>query len=171
MLKKIIIGLIVLAFIIIQFIRPERNLSNDMSYDISVKYPIPADVATILKEACYDCHSNLTEYPWYFHIQPVAWWMNGHIVNGRQHLNFSDYTRFPVAVQYRRFNGIIEHVEEKEMPIPSYTWLGMHKDANLTDNQREILINWAKVQMDTLKATYPADSLVMRRRQREQPGM
>ena len=58
----------------------------------------------------------------------------------------------------------IEQVEEKEMPMPSYTYLGLHGDANLTDQQREVLIKWAKSQMAMLKATYPADSLKMKPR-------
>ena len=54
-------------------------------------------------------------------------------------------------------------VEHKEMPLPSYTRLGLHPKGNLTDAQCQTLINWAKAQMDTLQAHYPADSLVLRR--------
>jgi hypothetical protein len=61
----------------------------------------------------------------------------------------------------------VEQVEEKKMPIPSYTYLGLHPEAKLSDTQRQTLVNWAKAQMDTLRARYPADSLVMRRREGE----
>jgi hypothetical protein len=50
------------------------------------------------------------------------------------------------------------------MPLASYTYLGLHPEAKLSDEQRQTLIRWAKAQMDTLKANYPADSLKMKPR-------
>ena len=55
-------------------------------------------------------------------------------------------------------------VEEKEMPLPSYTWLGLHTEADLTAEDRELIIKWAGSQMDSLKKQYPPDSLVLKRR-------
>jgi len=163
MIKKILLGLLA-ALVIIQFIRPEKNDSNDQQNHVSTKYEVPAEVATILKGACDDCHSNKTEYPWYANVQPAAWWLSGHIEDGKRHLNFSNFTTRPIAVQNHKFEEVIELVENKEMPLPSYTWLGLHPEAKLTDAQRQTLVNWAKAQMDTLQANYPADSLVMKRR-------
>ncbi|MEA1785990.1 heme-binding domain-containing protein [Arenibacter sp. GZD96] len=163
MLKKIGIGLAV-VFIGIQFIRPEKNLSNDRTYDIGQKYAVPEEVNAILKVSCNDCHSNKTEYPWYANIQPVAWWLNDHVVDGKRHLNFSSFTKLPIAVQNHKFEETIEMVEENEMPLPSYTNFGLHKEAKLTDAQRALVIEWAKAQMTHLKNTYPADSLVLKRR-------
>ena len=64
---------------------------------------------------------------------------------------------------YKQFEEIIEMVKEKEMPIPSYTWMGLHPKAKISDAQREALISWAQSNMNTLSSTYPADSLVMKR--------
>lgn len=163
MLKKILIGLLV-VLVVIQFIKPEQNVSDDNTYHISTKYAVPADVENILKVACNDCHTNKTEYPWYSNIQPIAWFLDHHVVDGKRHYNLSTYTKLPIAVQNHKFEETIEMVKEKEMPLESYTYFGLHKEANLTDAQRETLINWAQAQMDTLKANYPADSLVMKRR-------
>lgn len=55
-------------------------------------------------------------------------------------------------------------VEEKEMPLADYTYLGLHSEANLTDEQRGKIIDWAQAQMNYLKETYPADSLVFPKR-------
>jgi hypothetical protein len=163
MKKKILLGIV--AFIIlIQFFRPEKNESNDKTYDISTKYKVPAHVNHLLEVACKDCHSNKTIYPWYSQIQPVAWWMNHHVEEGKEELNFSTFTKLPVAVQNHKFDETIEMLEDKEMPLPSYTWLGMHKEANLSDEERKAIVDWAKAQMDTLKAQYPVDSLVLKRR-------
>ncbi len=162
MIKKILIGLAA-VFVIIQFFHPKKNDSNDMTNDISKKYNVPADVQAILKVACLDCHSNKTEYPWYSNIQPVAWWMNDHVNEGKRELNFSTFLSRKIAIQNKKFGEIAEQVEEGEMPLPSYTYLGMHPEAKLSAEQKTALIHWAKAQMDTLKANYPADSLVLKR--------
>jgi len=163
MILKIFLALAALL-ILAQFIRPDRNESDDRTYDISTKYTIPADVNHLLEVACNDCHSNKTIYPWYSNVQPVAYWLDNHITDGKRHLNFSEFTKRPIAIQNHKLEEIVEMVEEKEMPIKDYTYLGMHPDANLTDAQRELIVNWAKEQMAMLKATYPADSLKMKPR-------
>jgi hypothetical protein len=163
MLKKILIVLVILL-VVIQFFRPEKNMSNDLTYDISTKYELPDHVNQILKVSCYDCHSNKTEYPWYANVQPVAWWLNNHITDGKRHLNYSEFTNRPIAIQNKKFKETVEMVEDKEMPLESYTYLGLHSEANLTDDQREAIKDWAKGQMAYLKANYPADSLVMPKR-------
>ncbi|MCB0837831.1 MAG: heme-binding domain-containing protein [Bacteroidetes bacterium] len=163
MIKKILIGLLAIL-VIIQFIRPTKNNSNDTTYDVTTRYEVPEEVASILKVACNDCHSNNTVYPWYSNLQPVGWILNNHVVDGKRHLNFSEFTKLRVAIQNHKFEEVVETVEEKEMPLESYTSFGLHPEANLSDDQRQVLIKWAQTQMDTLKAHYPADSLVLRRR-------
>lgn len=162
MIKKILLGLAT-VFVIIQFFHPKKNDSNDITYDISKKYNVPADVQAILKVACNDCHSNKTEYPWYANIQPVAWWMNDHVDEGKRELNFSTFLSRKLAIQNHKLEEIAEQVEKGEMPLASYTYLGMNPEAKLTNDQKMTLINWAKAQMDTLKANYPADSLILKR--------
>ena len=158
MLKKILLVL-VLVLVLIQFFRPEKNVSDDRTYDISTKYDVPDQVHQVLKVACNDCHSNKTEYPWYANVQPVGWWLNDHIKHGKGHLNFSELTKMPIAVQNHKFEEVIEMVQEHEMPLPSYTNFGLHSEANLSDDQRTMIMDWAKAQMNYLKETYPADSL------------
>lgn len=168
MIKKILIGLLV-VLVAIQFIRPEKNVSNDEIYGIATKYDVPAEVNEILKVSCNDCHSNLTRYPWYANVQPVAWWLDHHVTDGKKHLNFSEFTKMPIAFQNHKLEETVEMLEELEMPLPSYTYLGLHSEAKLTDDQRKMVIDWANEQMDTLKANYPADSLVMPRRRNATP--
>ncbi|MBT8183955.1 MAG: heme-binding domain-containing protein [Eudoraea sp.] len=163
MLKKI--GLVLLVIlVIIQFFRPEKNDSNDQTYALAKIYEMPENVQKTLKVACNDCHSNLTKYPWYSKVQPVAWWLNDHIKHGKGDLNFSEFTNMPIAVQNHKFEEIIEMVEEHEMPLPSYTNFGLHPEANLSEEERKMLIEWASAQMNYLKSNYPEDSLVMKRR-------
>lgn len=163
MKKKIILSAVGLL-VLIQFFRPEKNLTDDRTLDISNKYVVTAELNTLLQKACNDCHSNKTTYPWYSEVQPMGWWLNHHVTEGKGELNFSSFTKLPIAVQNHKLEEIKEMVEEKEMPLPSYTWLGLHKEANLSSAQRDLIINWASSQMDSLKKQYPPDSLVLKRR-------
>ncbi|NNG11561.1 MAG: heme-binding domain-containing protein [Arenibacter sp.] len=166
MLKKILIGLGV-VLLLIQFVKPAKNESNDTTYALANKYEVPQDVGHLLEVSCNDCHSNKTEYPWYSNIQPVAWWLNNHVTDGKRHLNFSNFTKLPLAVQNHKFEEIVEMVEEQEMPIPSYTYFGLHPEADLSKEQQQKITTWAKNQMAYLKANYPADSLVRKPRPRK----
>ena len=163
MLKKIFITLLALL-VVIQFFRPERNLSDDNVAAVSTRYALPDSVETVLRNACYDCHSNKTEYPWYANIQPVAWWLRGHVEDGKRHLNYSTFTTRPLASQFHKFEETAEVLEKDEMPLDSYTWLGLHSNAKLSSAEKQAVIGWAKAQMDTMRRTYPPDSLVRKKR-------
>lgn len=163
MIKKISLGLLVLL-VLIQFIPAEKNESNDTEFDITKSYNVPDNVATIMKGACNDCHTNLTKYPWYSNIQPVKFMLADHVNEGKEHFNLSTFTKLPLAVQNHKLEEVVEMVEEKEMPLASYTYLGLHPEAKLTDADRKVLVDWAKEQMAMLAATYPADSLKMKPR-------
>lgn len=165
MLKKILkrtFQLLLLAFIVIQFIRPAKNISEGISNnDISKIYAVPADVQAILKTSCYDCHSNNTVYPWYANIQPAAWWLADHVKEGKKELNFSEFASYRIGRQYRKLEEINKEVKENEMPLESYLWI--HKDSKLSEQQKLTLANWVTTIRDTIKANYPADSLVRKK--------
>ena len=163
-MKKQVLVVFIVILILVQFIKVDKNESTDLSYDISTIYPVSNDLSQLLKVSCYDCHSNNTTYPWYSEIQPVAWWLDHHVQDGKKHLNFSEFTKSRISVQNHKFEEIIEMVEDKEMPLPSYTYLGLHPQANLTDNQRDLIVNWGINQMSYLKSNFPKDSLVFKRR-------
>ncbi|MGI8950939.1 MAG: heme-binding domain-containing protein [Chitinophagaceae bacterium] len=159
--KKVAL-IIIIIFIGIQFIRPQKNLSTILSAnDISKHYFVPADVQTILKKACYDCHSNNTIYPWYFNVQPIAWWLSSHIKNGKEHLNFSEFASYPIARQYKKLDDIIDEVKQGDMPLPVYTF--EHHEARLNNIEKEKIYNLCNSLRDTIKANYPADSLVIKK--------
>ncbi|MDZ7613519.1 MAG: heme-binding domain-containing protein [Flavobacteriaceae bacterium] len=163
MLKKILTVLLVI-FVLIQFVRPEKNTSNDQTYDVNAKYKVPTEVDLVLKTACNDCHSNKTNYPWYANIQPAAWWLSDHVNEGKEHLNFSNFTQLPVAVQNHKFEEVIEVIDENKMPLESYT---LYVDCMPMPDclmAKNLIKKLGTEQMDYLKATYPADSLVMKRR-------
>ena len=156
-LKRTLIVLIVI-FIVIQFIRPSKNKSDTPSEnDISTRYKVPEDVANILKASCYDCHSNNTFYPWYAEVQPVGWWLNSHVNDGKRGLNFSEFAAYPIRRQYFKLADINDLVKKDEMPLKSY--LIIHTYAKLSDKQKVAVANWVSLVRDTIKANYPPDSL------------
>src|SRR5207249_4489476 len=112
------------------FFRPAKNKAEGMSpHDITTKYTVPDDVQKILQVACYDCHSNNTRYPWYAEVQPVAWWLDGHIKDGKHSLNFSEFAGYPIRRQYKTMDEVMDLVKAGTMPLASYTWI--HTDARL----------------------------------------
>ncbi len=154
MSKKKKFGLALLALIlIIQFFRPDRNAGEVYGpNDISKAIGMPADVKIILEKACNDCHSNNTVYPWYTNIQPLGWWLNHHVNEGKQELNFSEFNTYKTRRKLRKLEDIADEVKEEEMPLSSYTI--MHGNAKLTDKEKQTLINWAlnsKAMLDTVK--------------------
>ena len=147
------------ALIIIQFIRPEKNISESVGpYDISAKYLVPDDVQNILKISCYDCHSNNTRYPWYWQIQPVTWFMNGHIKDAKKGLNFSTFTSYKIRRQYKLFDNIDKEVKSGDMPLTSYTLI--HRDAILNDTEKVAIAKWTILLRKEIENNYPPDSLV-----------
>ena len=162
MFKKVLLVLLMLL-IIIQFIHPSRNISKKEQRDnIAHAFKVPAEVKTILDKACMDCHSNNTRYRWYFKIQPVDWWLTNHVNEGKQELNFDEYTSKSLRYQYHKMESTVDLVKKGEMPLDSYLWI--HKDAILTEQEKNTLINWAQGITNEMKAKYPADSLVRKKR-------
>lgn len=140
MIKKISIGLLAL-FAIAQFINPDKNESEFVpeSDFITLEQP-PQHLTYIIKTSCYDCHSNNTMYPWYDRITPVNFWVNDHIKHGKKHLNFSEWNTYSAKKKAHKLDEFIEMIEDKEMPLTSYTLT--HQNAKLSDVDIAELTNW-----------------------------
>ena len=154
MIKKISIGLLAL-FAAAQFINPDKNESEFIPEAdfITLEQP-PEHLASILKTSCYDCHSNNTIYPWYDRITPVNFWVNSHITDGKKHLNFSEWNSYSAKKKAHKLDEFIEMIEDKEMPLASYTLT--HQDAKLSDADIIELTNWVTlVKIKTEVANQP----------------
>ena len=148
MFKKALVGLVVLL-LAVQFYRPARNTSAAAGpNDITAKHAVPAKVQDALQRACYDCHSNNTHYPWYAEVQPVRWWLDSHITDGKRHLNFSEYGTYTAKRATKKAEEIADEVEHHEMPLKSYTW--MHPEARLTPDEIKLVTAWAEKLRDEI---------------------
>ena len=141
-LKKILL-LLLITLVIAQFFGPEKNDGDLASVEpfLTETNP-PEDVKLILKSACFDCHSNHTRYPWYSNITPVNYWLADHVRHGKGDFNVSEWEGATLKRKDHKFEELIEMVEAKDMPLPSYTWT--HTDAKLTDDQIASVVAWAK---------------------------
>lgn len=142
MKKKIILFLLVLL-VLAQFIGPEKNEGDLASLDaFYAETNPPEDVKLVLKQACYDCHSDVTKYPWYNNITPVNYWMAHHVDEGKEELNFSSWSSYSVKRKDHKLEETMEMIEKGKMPLDSYTWI--HKDAILTEAQKQAIKNWVE---------------------------
>ncbi|MFC0604154.1 heme-binding domain-containing protein [Winogradskyella pulchriflava] len=138
------LGLILLiAFVIAQFFGPDKNDGDIASVDaFFADTNPPEDVKLVLKNACLDCHSDYTRYPWYSNITPVNYWLADHVKHGKGDFNVSKWNDYSDKKKDHKLDELIEMVEEKEMPLPSYTWT--HGDAKLSQDQIDAMVSWAK---------------------------
>jgi len=139
--------IIIIAFfvllIVIQFFQPEKNIhvANPQN-DIVFSVEIPAMVKQKLVNACYDCHSDKTVYPFYNRVAPVSWILAGHIKEGKEHLNFSAWANYDKKKQIKLLNEICEVVTNGEMPLKGYVM--MHSKAVLNEREISDICSWSE---------------------------
>lgn len=134
---------LLIVIVLIQFIQPKKNLSNGIAeHDISKAYVIPEPVHQTFTEKCYDCHSNHTDYAWYFNVQPVGWWLAAHIYDGKQNLNFSEFKKYERDQAEQKLNEIVDAVISRSMPIGGYVFLRPH--TRVTDEDEQAIRSWVK---------------------------
>lgn len=152
MRNKIILGLMG-VFAVMQLFRIGKVEYKEPTTSGILSYEKPSiEVTKLLEETCLNCHSNQIDYPWYSEVAPISWWIADHIEEGREHLNLSEWAQYSNAKKEHKAEESWEEVEEKEMPLESYTY--MHSEADLTAEQREILIEYFK----KLQAKYKTSS-------------
>ncbi|MCE9584809.1 MAG: heme-binding domain-containing protein [Planctomycetes bacterium] len=137
--RRVLFGLAA-VFVLIQFVPYGHSHANPPV----VKEPnwdSPATRAFAVR-ACFDCHSNESRWPWYSHVAPVSWFLQDHVDEARGKLNFSDFTNPP-----KRAGKAAREVEKGDMPLKSY--LLLHGDAKLTDEERAAFVNGLKATFGT----------------------
>jgi hypothetical protein len=134
MKKKVILGIlgiIVVVGLLIQLI-PLPGRGNNPPVAQEPKWDSP-QTAALVKQTCYDCHSNETTWPWYSYVAPVSWLIYNDVQEGRSRLNFSEWNR-----PQRGAGEIVSIIQEGEMP--PFQYLPMHPSARLTAAEKQQLI-------------------------------
>ena len=149
--KWVLISLIC-VFILIQLKRPARtNPAVDESQAIEARTQMTPQAKDILDRACRDCHSNKTEWPWYTNVAPVSWWITGHVNEGRQNLNLSEWGKLDKDRQDKKLRQICDEIEDAAMPLPSY--LPMHPKAKLSEQDKKTLCDWTAAERERVSRT------------------
>ena len=95
------------------------------------------EVKQILRNSCYDCHSNETKLAWFDEIVPGYWLVASDVKEARRHLNFSDIGRLPPAQQKAALYEAVNQIQFNAMPLPAYTRL--HRSAVVAPEQLSVL--------------------------------
>ena len=139
-----------MALIVIQFFPITLNESDTVPQsDFMVENQVPATIKNRLQVSCYDCHSNNTDYPWYSKIQPAAWYLEDHIQDGKDELNFNEWAEYSDRRKNSKLRSIISQIEEDKMPLDSYTLI--QKDAILSDEDKRVIIDYMTALKDSLE--------------------
>lgn len=147
--RKYIFGAVLLLLLLAQLIRIDKSVPEvEASVDFLTLNNVDPVISKHIKNACYDCHSYQSKYPWYANIAPVSWWLKGHINGGRQHLNFSTWGTYSQKKQHHKMEECIEMMQNGSMPLKSFKW--GHPEARLSDTEIESLISLFKQQESKL---------------------
>lgn len=134
-LKWLVVGLCV-VFIMIQFVPVNR--SNPPAQGDFRGSP---EVVSVLRRACYDCHSNETVWPWYSRVAPVSWVIARDVHEGRAALNFSTWNQLSPEKQAEAMKESWEEVAEGKMP--TWYYVALHPEARLSANDQSVLRAWS----------------------------
>lgn len=142
-MKKISVILLV-TFILIQFFPIDKNNpAPTPQMDFLTIKNTPETTANLIRNGCYDCHSNETKYLWYSNVQPIAWFLQDHIEEGRKELNFSTFATYEPKRQAHKLAEAIEQIEKGEMPLDSY--IIAHSEAKFSEAQKQEVIQYLKL--------------------------
>ena len=138
--RKIILVLLIIG-VAIQFYRPNKSIVKPTTTDdFLLTEKAPKVISSLFKNCCYNCHSNTTNYFWYDHIAPASWFVDNHIKEAKEHLNFSTWATLNNRDKAGIISEIAVNITENKMPLPSYTMI--HSDAKLSEEDKQQILNW-----------------------------
>jgi len=138
---KIILLVLLVGLVGIQFFPTSRNQSDTIpKTDFMTVNQVPKKIENTIMNSCYDCHSNNTEYPWYNKVQPIAWFLEDHVEQGKEELNFNEWADYSSRRKNSKLKSIISQIQDGEMPLTSYTII--HGDAKLSEEQKKEVISY-----------------------------
>lgn len=141
---KVIFIVILIGLIVIQFFPVDKNIDDttEAGSEFIAMYEVSPEIQKTLKASCFDCHSNNTEYLWYHKIQPVTWYIQDHVNEGKEEFNFDEFKKYSAKKRKHMLEESAEQIEEGEMPLTSYTLI--HQNAKLDDVEQQQLAAFFK---------------------------
>ncbi len=127
-----ILGMLVLGFLLIQLIPFGHDHTNPPT--VSEPNWSSPQARVLVKQHCFQCHSNETSWPWYSNIAPGSWLIAMDVIAGRDKFNFSDWNSNPGELR-----EMVGAIQEGEMPPIQY-WI-VHPSSKMNDTQKQVLIS------------------------------
>ncbi len=142
-LKSKFLILILLGILAMQWYRPNKNYYQEVTKrDFLQHEKAPKEVADLFRKACYDCHSNQTNYKWFDEIAPISWVVDNNIKNGSFGLNFSHWSELTPLDKEIMFPAIVFDINSGKMPKKNY--LRFHPEAQLTEADKAKMTAWIR---------------------------
>jgi hypothetical protein len=150
-MKVLALTILFLMLVLIAFggssSRTEVSRASPSVHDYRYAEPFRgSEVGNTLTRACGNCHSNQTTLPGYGHIVPISWWINSHVREGREELNFSDWTKYPAGRRRDELESICGVVSNGRMPPASYSVL--HPESRLESQDKKLICAWAANELE-----------------------
>src|SRR5437016_519867 len=147
---KIVASIIlVMLVMVVGLFRPRNRIDQATSVAQDPRDIEPlrgSEPGKMLAQACGNCHSNQTEWPWYSHVAPVSWWIQSHVRKGREELNFSKWSSYSARQRRAKLDSICGVISTSRMPPWSYTIL--HSEARLTAEDKNAVCVWATMEIE-----------------------
>jgi hypothetical protein len=142
MMEKWRFPLTLLGFILFfQLFRIDKSVKPySENADYNIYNQVPEQVATVIRQSCYDCHSYHTRYPWYSNVAPVSWIIEDNVKNARKAINFSTWKEYYSKQAFNYEQRCALEVYTEYMPLKSYTWFNAHP--KMTKQERNMLVEW-----------------------------
>lgn len=128
-------------FVAIQLVPVDRT-----NPPVETEVDAPPEVVAVLRQSCYDCHSNESRWPWYAYVAPASWLVADDVHGARRHMNFSTWNRYDAAHRADHREEVWDEVEHGDMPLPMYVFA--HPSARLSDADRAALRAWSQGEGD-----------------------
>jgi len=140
-----IFGFFALILAIQAYRPPHLNPPVDPTRTLSAAVSVPPRIESMLARSCKDCHSDETRWPWYSNVAPVSWIIYDHVINGRRHLNFSEWLREDVSdpeeYSHQKLVSACRELKLGRMPLFSYELL--HPNARLNPADIQTFCDWS----------------------------
>ena len=143
---KIILPILVLMALGAALSRTQTTAAPDMHHS---RYAEPfrgSEGGKMLARACGNCHSNQTNLPWYGHVVPISWWINKHVSEAREALNFTEWKTYSGHRRHNELESLCGAVSTGRMPPASYRI--MHPEARLDAQDKKVICAWADNELD-----------------------
>lgn len=137
----------------VQVIRPgelrPRQVNPDRTIHATLR--VPARVDSLLRTACYDCHSDETRWPWYAQVAPVSWWLADDVRRGTREMNYSRWVDSTAGARRPWQNLGASCYDVRTSLMPPRMYLALHPGAKLQAADITALCDWFNSTRDSIK--------------------